>query len=183
MGCSPVDEGPEVANSREGGPDRLPNPAVYLVEFETGTTFSDGFDRVLLSSSGGATLEGVEILGGNNYFDLVGIKVAGPDRRIGSIQFDEEYPPQRPGLGKLVDGDGAVLEPGPVGSLLLVGMKVVGEGPGSRTGLRVTYSYEGTRYYQDHPSAVVNCPPGTSRAICDRTYATAFADAQNIVRD
>lgn len=174
--CSGVDSAAE-----EGGPDRLPNASVYEVAFEKGAVFSDGFERVLLTGDRDAVLDRVEILGGDGYFSLEGLMVAGEDRRVGSIQFDPDFPPVRRGLGTLVEGDGARLATGPLGSLLIVGMRVTRAGIGWRSGLRVYYSVDGKDYFQDHPSAVVNCPPGTPAKECDAAFDEAFAEAQAIV--
>ena len=164
-----------------GGPDRVPSPAVYLTKFEKGHTFSDGYSRVVLSGETPGVLDRVEILGGDDYFELVGVKVAGADRKFGSITFAKNYPPRQPRvLGPLADGDGAPLTTEDAGSLLLVGLRIARDGIGSRTGLRVYYSVGDKQYYQDHPAAIVNCPPGTPKAECELAYDEGFAAAEDL---
>ncbi len=173
--------GPQGSRAVRGGPDRLPPPAVYLTEFEQGHTFSDAYSRVVLSGRTPGVLDRVQILGGDDYFELVGVKVAGADRKFGHITFAESYPPRQPRvLGPLADGAGAPLNTESAGSLLLVGLRVTREGIGSRTGLRVHYSVGDQHYYQDHPAAIVNCPPGTPRTECDLAFDEGFAAAVSL---
>ena len=173
--------GPQGSRAVRGGPDRIPSPAVYLTKLERGHTFTDAYSRMVLSGGTPGVLDRVEILGGDGYFELVGVKVAGADRKFGHITFAENYPPRQPRvLGPLADGDGAPLTTDSVGSLLLVGLRITREGIGSRTGLRVYYSVGDQHYYQDHPAAIVNCPPGTPRKECDLAYDEGFAAAVSL---
>ncbi|WP_460808341.1 hypothetical protein [Nocardioides salsibiostraticola] len=150
---------------------------MYLTEFKQGRVFSDAFVRVILTGQAAGTLRSVEVIGGDGYFEMTGLKVAGKKRKFGSVQLTPRYPPTLKALGPLVDGEGAKLTLDEAGGLLIIGTRVTRDGIGSRAGLRVRYSVDGTDYYQDLPAAIVNCPPGTDSEACDDAYEQGFDDA------
>ena len=101
----------EVDGAQQGGPARVPVASNSMTEFPTGKAFSDAYSRVHLTGNIPGVLEGVEILGDDDgYFEFLGVMVAGPERRFGSIQTAKSYPPHNPGLlGPLAEVPGAVL--------------------------------------------------------------------------
>lgn len=114
------------------GPVRLPNEHGYVVRYQVGYVFTDGLERIKLDGSRSAVLRKVEITGPSaDHFSIVGVSVAGPHRRLGSWEVSDGYPPHKPGLGKLLPGKNAPLATGTVGSVLLIGLKVVKPGLGS----------------------------------------------------
>jgi hypothetical protein len=104
----------------------IPHAHGYVVRYKAGQVFTDGLDRVLISGDEPGVLQKVEITGPSvDHFQVVGVMVAGPHRRLGSWELSHGFPPTRPGLEKLVPAAGAPLPTGRVGSLLLIGLTVV----------------------------------------------------------
>lgn len=148
----------------DNGPVRVPDKHGYIVRYEVGEVFTDGYERVLLTGSRPGTLERVEIVGPNvDHFEMVGVLLAGPDRRTGSVQAypgfsaHPTYPHTR-GLGKLVPAEGATLAPGEVGSVLQIGLKVLKPGLAIRSGVRLYYTVDGEKFTSYQPGAIVVCP-------------------------
>jgi hypothetical protein len=157
-----------------GGPVEVPVAHGYVVRYQVGQVFTDGLERVKLRGSQPAVLRKIEISGPSaDHFKVVGVMIAGPNRKLGSWEVSDGFPPTKPGLGPLVPGIGARLAPGKVGSLLLIGLKVVKPGLGIRTGLSVFYSIGDKNYVAKYPASVANCPPSMSDMQCQRSYLKA----------
>ena len=141
-----------------GGPIRVPPPNVYYLPYEEGDVFTDGFMTVELRNGARGTLRSVELIGGEGL-ELLGVKVAGKDRKYNSIQVTEGYPPNRRAFGALRDATGAEIPAGRLGLELLVGLKVATDEYTVRDGLRVHYPVNGTDYVADFPASIAICPP------------------------
>lgn len=156
------------------GPVRLPFEHGYVIRYRVGEVFTDGLERIKLEGNEPAVLRRVEITGPSaDHFRIVGVMVAGPHRRLGSWQVSDGYPPRKPGLGELLPVKDAPLATGIVGSLLLIGLKVVKPGLGVRTGVRVFYTVGDRRYTALLPASIANCPGGMSTDQCQEAYLKA----------
>jgi hypothetical protein len=156
------------------GPVRLPNEHGYVVRYQVGDVFTDGLERIKLDGGQSAVLRRVEITGPSaDHFSIVGVMVAGPHRRLGSWEFSDGYPPHKPGLGELVPAKNAPLATAIVGSVLLIGLKVVKPGLGIRTGVRVFYTVGDRKYTALLPASIANCPDGMSTNRCQEAYLEA----------
>ena len=159
---------------QSGGPVRLPVKHGYVVRYQVGQVFTDGLERVKLNGNSPAVLRNVEISGPSaDHFRMVGVMVAGPQRKLGSWEVSDGFPPQKAGLGKLVPGIGASLATGNVGSLLLVGLEVTKPGLAIRTGLKVFYTVDGKRYVVQYPASIANCPKAMTISQCQDAYIKA----------
>ncbi len=74
------------------------------------------------------------------------------------------WPPKDPELDRdlVVPAIGAIIEPGPPGWELLIGIRVTGEGYLVRDAVRVTYEVDGTEYVWEQVASVAVC---TSREV------------------
>jgi hypothetical protein len=152
----------------------LPFEHGYVVRYGVGQVFTDGLERIKLTGSQSAVLRRVQITGPSvDHFQVVGVEVAGPHRRIGSWEVSDGFPPHKPGLGKLVPGVGAQLAPGLMGSVLLIGLKVVKPGLGIRTGVKVYYTVGDRKYVAVLPASIANCPHGMTLDQCQSAYIKA----------
>ncbi|HEY3407495.1 MAG TPA: hypothetical protein VGK53_04915 [Propionicimonas sp.] len=69
-----------------------PDTHGWSVAEQTGSIFTDGFETVE-PTVGPIVIERVVAAGGSDDVRLVGVKVAGPDRELGSVQFSDGFPP------------------------------------------------------------------------------------------
>lgn len=149
------------------GPARPPWPHGYVVRYRVGQVFTDGLERVKLKGERPGILRRVEITGpGADHFQMIGLMVAGPHRRLGSWEVSDGFPPHKPGLGQLMPGERAPLATGPVGTVLLIGLKVVKPGLGIRDGVRVYYTVDGHQYSVNFSAGIVNCPRSMTTDHC-----------------
>ena len=164
--------GPFAPTYEEGGPIRVPDQHGYVVRYEVGDEFTDGYERVLLTGDQPGVLERIEMVGPHvDHFEVLGVLLAGPNRKTGSVQVYDGFtdrPTDRAarGLGPLIPAEGARLAPGKVGSVLQIGLKVVKPGLAIRTGVRIYYSVgdEGTSPTNREASSSVRREPLTTRA-------------------
>lgn len=160
----------------EGGPALPPNAHGYVVRYQAGDVFSDGLERVKLAGNQPGVLDHVEISEPSaDRFKVIGVRVAGPHRSIGSWQVGDGFPPVIKGygpdpLGKLVPAHGASLPTGITGSVLVIGLKVVKPGLGIRTGVRIYYTVAGEKYTTLFRAAIANCPATMSTRACQNAY-------------
>ncbi len=154
-----------------GGPVRMPPAHGYVVRYDVGDVFTDGMERILLTGDQPGVLRRVEITGpGVDHFQVVGILLAGPHRKIGSYQVIEGFPPAVKGLATLAPAEGADLATGKTGSVLQIGLKVVKPGLAIRTGVRLYYTVGDEKYTIEYQAAIANCPRGMSTGRCQRAY-------------
>lgn len=82
----------------------------YLVRYQAGDVFTDGYERVLLRGDQPGVLERVDLGGpGVDHFELLGVLLAGPKRDTGAVQVyggftDQPTDPAARGLGELGPG-------------------------------------------------------------------------------
>jgi hypothetical protein len=153
---------------------RLPFEHGYVVRYRVGDVFTDGLERIKLEGTQPAVLRNVEITGPSaDHFSIVGVMVAGPHRRLGSWQVSDGFPPHKAGLGELIPAKNAPLATGIVGSVLLIGLKIVKPGLGIRTGVRVFYTIGDRKYTALLPAAIANCPGRMSTDQCQAAYLKA----------
>jgi hypothetical protein len=166
---TPSDDGPLRAAPEHG----------MVAEGQQGTVFTDGLEILQLQGSQPATIVRVESVGGSETFRHLGTKLAGPDRRLAAEGYLEGFPPQTRSLGKLVEAEGAVIQPaeqtpGGKGYELLIGYEIVdGAQVGYRTGVEVTYQVGEDLYSWRSPARLLYCPPSMKP---NRCRAAAEAD-------
>lgn len=164
--------GPFAPTYQEGGPVRVPDRHGYVVRYEVGDEFTDGWERVLLTGDEPGVLERIELVGPDvDHFEVLGVLLAGPDRKTGALQVYDGFtdkPTDRiaRGLGPLVPAVGARLAPGKVGSVLQIGLKVLKPGLAIRTGIRIYYAVGDEKYVSYQPGGIVVCPKDTSTDEC-----------------
>ncbi len=153
-----------------GGPMLTPPEHTWFVTRDPGDTFTDGLERLRLDGTVDGVVDRVELVmrgGDEDAVELVGALVAGEDRKVGSWQLSDGFPPEKPGkFGPLVEADGAPLPAGGLGSLLLVGMRPTGTEYAVRDGVNVYYTVDGDRYVTFLPASVVFCPPSGDEDDC-----------------
>lgn len=141
----------------QGGPLLVPAEHGYRTEFDEETVFTDGFERLILDGDEPATLVDVRLVGTDGTMELVGAKLAGDERRVGSIQVTPFWPPTDRRLGDLVPAEGAALPTGELGALLQLGIRITTSEFAYRTGVEVDYRVGDQTYRQVLPGAIANC--------------------------
>lgn len=145
------------------GPMHVPAPHGGAVTLRPGAAFTDGFEVLSITGDEPATIDSVALVDSEG-FELLGAKIASPDRPLGFIQFLRGWPP----TGKimrgthLTDAEGATITPTAAGWELFVGIRVTGAGVLKRGGIRVDYSVAGERFTATFPAQLVVC---TSRRL------------------
>lgn len=145
----------------EDGPMHVPAAHGGAVTLRTGAVFTDGFEILSVAGDKPATIESVSLVG-NGGLELLGAKVAPPDRRVGFVQFLQGWPPIGPALRgtRLTDAVGASITPtapGTAGWELFVGIRVTGAGVVKRDGIRVGYTVAGEHFTATFPARLVVC--------------------------
>lgn len=126
------------------GPMVLGNPHGWATTGAVGDTFTDGMELLRLGGDQSAVIEDVRLVG-DEGLELVGAKLAPPERAIGAVQYFETFPPtDDPVLdADLVDAEGTTITPmGEAGETweLLLGIRATREGYLVRTAVEVDYS-------------------------------------------
>jgi hypothetical protein len=134
----------------------------WAIAEQTGSIFTDGFETVE-PMDGPIIIEKVVAAGGSDDVRLVGVKVVGPDRDIGSVQFSEGFPPASSDFGSVPFGDLPYTVKAGQSAELLLGYEVVGEGRWHRSEVEIQYRFRGTLYEQRFHAELVVC--GTSKAV------------------
>lgn len=128
----------------DGGPMIAPNPHGWATSDRVGDVFTDGMEIFRLAGDAEAVIEDIRLVG-DEGLELVGAKVAGPDRAIGAIMYNADFPPvDEPDLrdAVLYDAIGATITPRekhPGGWELLLGIRATEEGYLVREGVEVDY--------------------------------------------
>ena len=133
-----------------------------------GAVFTDGMHILQNLGERPVRLINVRFEEGEPGLELVGAKVAGLDRAIGSYQRLPSFPPavSQPDvvLGPLVDLEGYVIPPGgeysTKGVELLLGIRKTVEGRASRRALLITYDVDGERAVARMVGALTVCEAG-----------------------
>lgn len=149
------------------GPIRRTDPHVWSTVERTGSTFTDGMEVLYLTGVKPATLTSVELVGAEGL-ELVGVKLASPDRGFGSIQR-MDWPPRDPDLPQdsVLPVKGTEITPiDPKDNTgtweLLIGIRVTGKGYLVRKAVRVNYTVGGEEYSRVQPAGLAVC---TSRRL------------------
>jgi hypothetical protein len=146
---------------RSDGPLDPGNPHGWSVTEPAGDTFTDGMELLRLHGDRDAVIEDVRLVG-DEGLELVGAKLASPERGIGWIQYRPAFPPANdPDLGDvLVDAVGATITPlveDQGGWELLLGIQATGEGYLVRTGVEVDYRVGKNEYTVLLPAHLAVC--------------------------
>ncbi len=156
------------------GPLILPHLNGFVVRYEVGDVFTDGYQRVKLEGDQPGVLEKVELVGpGMDHFEVLGILLAGPKRRTGALTAYDGFSahptdPIARGFGKLVPAEGARLPPGGHRDVVLqIGLKVVKPGLAVRSGVRLYYTVGGKKYMAYQQGSMVLCPDDMTSEECN----------------
>lgn len=157
LGCAGVG----AAERDPDGPMRKVSPHGSATTLPVQTVFTDGLEVLQLKGEEDATIEGVELIDSEG-FELLGAKLAPPDREAGAIQIIDSWPPVDRDLDEstLVEAVGQEVTPiaqDPGGWELLIGLRVVEEGHLLRSGIRVLYEVDGEDYVLDIPAEFTVC--------------------------
>lgn len=138
----------------------------WATERHVGERFTDGMEVLSFRGEHEAMIDSVQLVGAKGL-RVVGVRLAGPERGIGSIQV-MAWPPRDPELetSSIMPAIGVPLKPKKSGASyeLLLGLEVTDEGSGYlvRKGVRVDYTVDGTHYSQYLPAALGVCTLETS---------------------
>lgn len=152
----------------------------YQTFAEPGQTFTDGWERLELDRTDGPAAEigSIKLLGTDGTMSLAGALLALPDRRVGSIQVSPDWPPTRPGLGTLIEAEGASVAPDPSGVGYVLQLGLTAQEPiAYRRGVRVTYEVEDETYTYDSHGVVVSCSADVEAEKCESLYRSLVSEA------
>ncbi len=133
-----------------GGPLVAPPEHGWSTTQPVGEPFTDGLEVLYLEGGADATIRSVSLTGAEEI-ELLGARLASPDRDVASIQ-KTAWPPTARSLRPMIDAEGATLTPraeDPRGWLLLLGMRVTEPGYHVREGVRVTYEVDGQEHVRE----------------------------------
>ena len=144
------------ATAPAGGPLRSAPAHGWATTHPVGEPFTDGLEILKFPGAhDAAVLESVELIGADGL-EVVGVSLAGPDRRFGSIMHLDGYPPRDPDLSDVRPSDTA-MTPDEVGWQLLLGIQATEPGYLTREGLRITYSIDGQTYEREYAAHLAVC--------------------------
>lgn len=138
-----------------------PNLHAWATPKDVGERFTDGLEVLSFRGEHEAVIDSVELVGAEGL-RVVGVRLAGPQRSLGSIQV-MQWPPRDPELApsSIMPAFGVPLKPRRSGATyeLLLGLEVTDEGSGYlvREGIRIGYTVNGTHYVQDLPAVLAVC--------------------------
>ena len=164
-GWSPTSgDGVQTEASNSTGGLRLAIPHRTVVgDRDVGDRFTDGFETLQFDGREPFTIHKVETVGGNDNVQQVGVLLAGNDRKAGSVQFFEGFPPVDPLVGDPIDPIGQELPARPGKKYptweLLVGYEIAKAGVWERESLRITYSRGGETHTALLEAGWVICTP------------------------
>lgn len=158
--CSALSGGPD--SGLRDGPLRGTTPHAWAIDREVDDVFTDGLESLIFEGSSDAELVEVRMVGDNDL-ELIGVALGSPDRRFGSTQLMDGFPPRDPTLT-----DDAIIEDAlghpmtahtraDIGWELLLGIRATEPGRHVRTGIEVTYTVGGERYVELIPAALAVC--------------------------
>jgi len=117
----------------------------WIVDAEPGEIIVDG-SEVLKTTSGTATITGIDIDVEGDAIELVGVSAAGAGREYGAYQQVKSWPVTEPGIGEVFPAVGATFDSGDWGTELFIAMKVTQPGHHLRKGYWVSYEVDGHPY-------------------------------------
>jgi hypothetical protein len=149
------------SGAQGGGPMDPGNPHGWAVTAPVGHPFTDGMEVLRLTGDQPAVIKDVRLVG-NEGLELVGAKLASPERGIGWVQYRAEFPPNNdPVLDvDLVDVVGARITPlasDNGGWELLLGIRATTDGYLVRTGVEVDYRVGANNYTVLLPAHLAVC--------------------------
>lgn len=139
-----------------------------------GAEFSDGFQQLHVAGSDPVTIESVNVEGGTDALETIGVSVGQPGRPDDFFVSMPGYPPSGVPPQFVVPGEGAVLEPGS-SYQLIVGYRVRDLVMDKQTAVIVSYSVDGDDYEVELPSGLVTCPPPLTDTECAKQAHATFA--------
>jgi hypothetical protein len=164
-GASPSD-GPVDDTGRIGFPLAGPPPNGFSRHEDVGARFTNG--QLVVFNLGDDDIRILDVtaeLTGEGLV-LLGSRLAGLERSIGSNQYEDRFPPQDANLGATVDAVGAVLPPGresaTYGFEVLIGFEVTKTGRATVKSVDLTYEYKGVSRRQTFVSTMAICVPVTA---------------------
>ena len=146
----------------DGAAQTEPDAHGWSIAEQTGSIFTDGFETVE-PTDGPIIIEKVVAAGESDDVRLVGVKVAGPDREIGSVQFSDGFPPTSSDFGAVSFRDLPYTVNAGQSAELLLGYQVVREGRWQRSEVEIQYRFRGTLYRQRFHAELVVC--GSTKAV------------------
>lgn len=146
---------------RSDGPLRAVPEHAWAIGVTPNTTFTDGFETLVFDTDGEVELQDVRLLG-DSELELVGVSLAAPERTIGSVQYMDTYPPRHRDLnGHIVENGLGVpfpaTTPDDIGWELFLGIRATEAGRHVRTGIEVTYTYDGHTFRETLPALLAVC--------------------------
>lgn len=168
---------PQVA---QGGPMGQNSPSGSILSIRLGHIWTDGQTALYLSGREPAVITAVRVVGGDPALQLLGVRIAGPDRRQAVTQEFFSYPPRVTGnLGTVEAAVGAEILPTNetrlhLGYELLVGYKFVSNVFSTRSEIVIDYSVSGSSYEAKIPARLVLCPTTMTDVACQRRTDLAF---------
>lgn len=151
-GAAPLRDGPLESTSAHA----------WAIGKPVGETFTDGLEALEFAGAEPAKLVRVRMLG-DEGLELVGVGLATPERRFGSVQLMDGFPPTHRDLtasAVLEDGFGVPLAGSTragIGWELLLGIRAREPGRLVRTGIEVTYTVGEETYVEVIPAALAVC--------------------------
>lgn len=150
---------PYVGVAVSDGPMRRSNPhAAALDMFKVGDRFTYGLNSVSIEGTGTATIKDVDVVGLDDGVRFLGAWLGGPDRRIGSWQILDTWPPRhprtdpRPLTTPITSGS-----VDPIEWELFIGLEVTKPGRFLSEGWRITYEVDGRTYRHTIPARILIC--------------------------
>jgi len=139
-----------------------PDAHGWSIAQQTGSIFTDGFETVE-PTDGPIVIERVVAVGGSDVVRLVGVKVVGPDRELGSVQLSDGFPSTSSDFGSVSFRDLPYTVNAGQSAELLLGYQVVHEGRWQRSEVEIQYRFRGTLYRQRFHAELVVC--GSNKAV------------------
>lgn len=148
---------------RTDGPVTTPGPhGMTLPPVELGAEFTYGLEILFVTGNDDVTIDGVELLRGDEEMSLVDARIADETRPV-NFAGDTTYPPTSFAVGNTVEASGAVLHPetqqseGLAGYQLLLVLRLNEPGAWTREIVRVSYEAGGERYVWESPAQITAC--------------------------
>jgi hypothetical protein len=158
VGCS--EQVRDAKSPVQPGPLEKGHQHAWATKAAVGKTFTDGMEVLTFRGQQSAVIKNVEFVG-DAGLKLIGVKLAGPDRSIGAIQYIDAWPPRDPQLkvSSVMPAFGQELKPKGQGSYeLLLGIEVTQKGYLVRKGIKVEYTTaDGKEYTQFIPAVLAVC--------------------------
>jgi hypothetical protein len=149
----------------------------WTASLNEGQTFTNGWLILENESDAPVTLVKVEPVFSGEGLRLVGTRVSGTRRTIGTIQYEPRFPPADTRLATLYDVDGYVVKPRQTSTeqsaaAILIGLKIVKAGRSTIQAMDVTYRQNGRLEVQRITNTLAVCAPKSDRPCADEPGLT-----------